>query len=212
MRKTIFVCFVCFTIIFTVCSCQTEGDPSEKTTDIKEELINIESYSCGAKIKVASNNGSNDYYVNIAWQKDGRYRIKTEQPKILTGNIILFDGKGLWQYNTNVESKISIVGANPDFEGKNKVFISEFMKNYLNGSNSTQNEIFKDGKNYLVLSAEPNYGKYFAKQTLWIDSNEKVPVKLETYNDENKPIFIAEFFDFKFNEKFSEDIFDISKY
>jgi len=193
--------------------CEKNTEIEEKKIEeknVKEKIISMNSFSCKAEVLAISNKGQNKYSVSLLWRQDGKYIIKTNSPDILEGNIILFDGNGIWQYNPNVESKISFVGIGGEFDGKSKIFISEFMKSYLDGGNSSEEEVYLSGNKYSVLTTEIDGGKYFAKQKLWININESVPARLETYDNEDNLIFAAEFSDFKFNEKIGDEKFSIS--
>jgi len=191
-------------VLIHLCGC---GDAAGGEPDIKEKITSMNSYSCNASINVKSNKGENNYSVHISWDKSGKYKIQTYEPEILNGNVILFDGKGLWQYNPNMESKISLQKTGGDFDGKSKIFISEFMKSYLNGNDSSEEETFYNGKKYNVLLANIGAGKYFVYQKLWIDTEEEVPFRLQTFDDKDNVIFSADFSDFKFDVKFSDDEF-----
>ena len=195
-------------VLAALCGCAEES-AREENVDVKEKLASMNSYSCDAYVSVKSNKGENSYSVHIMWEKSGRYKIQTETPDILKGNVILFDGKGLWQYNPNVESKISLAQADGDFDGKSKIFISEFMKSYLSGSNSSEEEIVFGGRKYNVLLANIDGGKYFAYQKLWIDTAEEIPFRLQTFDENNNTVFSADFSDFEFNTEFSDEEFRI---
>lgn len=207
--KKFFVLWLILFVLSGLYGCENkQEDTAIKEENIKDKITNMESFSCTGNITAISNKGENNYKVKLIWRKDGKYIIKTEEPEILNGNIILFDGKGIWQYNPNIKSKISFDGIGGEFNGKSKIFISEFMKSYLNGGNSLEEEIYLSGNKYLILYTDINGGKYFAKQKLWINSDNGVPNKLETFDNENNIVFSAEFSDFKFNEKFDDKIFE----
>ncbi len=212
MKKLFLFGLVLF-IMTGVLGCEkSENSDGKKINEenVKEKIISMNSFSCKAEVLAISNKGQNKYNISLLWRQDGKYIIKTTSPNILDGNIILFDGNGIWQYNPNMESKISFVGIGGEFDGKSKIFISEFMKSYVNGGDSSEEEIYLSGNKYSVLTAKTDGGKYFAKQKLWININENVPAKLETYDDKDNLMFVAEFSDFKFNEKIGDEKFNIS--
>lgn len=201
--------FLCSAVIAAaLCGCAKTPEVLN-TVSAEEKITSMKSYLCDADITVKSNKGENNYSVHILWDKSGKYKISTYEPEILNKNIILFDGKGLWQYNPNIESKISLKGTGDDFDGKSKIFISEFMKSYLNGNNSSKKEISENGRKYIELSAEINGGKYFAYQKLLIDAEEKTPFKLETYDKENNVVFLAEFSNFEYDAEFQKEEFSV---
>lgn len=195
-----------FFLSIILCSCQEVYD---KKQDVKEKILTMENFSADAKISLFSNQSTNTYKVNIIWEKTGRYIIKTFEPNILNGNIILFDGKGIWQYNPNVKSKISFVGVGGEFDGKSKVFVPEFLKKYLNGSEISEKEVLANGVKYLVLTTKTNNEKNFDMQKLWIDTQKQAPFKLETFDKKGKLIFLVEFLNFNFNIKTLEKDFDV---
>lgn len=206
MKKVLLFFEVLFLIVtFLGCGENFEKDGGESP---QEMLSNMESYSCKASVLAVSNKGQNAYDVNILWEKGGKYRIETTSPKLLEGNVILFDGKGIWQYNPNVKSKISFVGIGGEFDGKSKIFISEFMKNYLKCKDSSEEEVKLGGKKFIVFYANVDGGKYFKSQKLWFDIEKGEPSCLETFDDGGKLAFKAEFSDFKFNVQSDEKAFD----
>jgi len=211
MKKILLIFILILSSALTSCEkSNIEDNPVEAEKSAKEKITEMKSYSCLSEITAISNKGENKYTAEILWESTGKYIIKTHNPEILSGNIILFDGKGIWQYNPNVKSKISFLGVGGEFDGKSKIFISEFMKTYLKNSASSDDEIYLSGIKYLVLSSKTNGGKYFAKQKLWIDAEKKLPIKLETYDSENNVVFSAEFKDFKFNPELDEKTFDLN--
>lgn len=199
-------CFIIFCAIAFMCGCTNE-DSGVLKKDFKEKITSAKNYSCNAKITAISNKNEDVYEVFLIWEDSGKYKIKTSKPEILSGNIILFDGKGLWQYNPNVQSKISFSGVGGNFDGKSKIFISEFMKSYLNSRGISEKDVFLNGKSYHIYDADIDGGKYFSEQKLWVDMEDSVPFKLETFDSEGNIVFTAEFSDFKFDAELSEDEF-----
>ncbi len=205
--KKYFLIFLLFFLSLAVEGCgeSSFGREGKKPAEI---LAEMKSYSCFADVLIVSNKGENNYKVNIFWEKGGKYRIETTSPKLLEGSVILFDGKGIWHYNPNVKSKISFIGVGGDFDGKSKIFISEFMKNYFKRSDSFEEEIRLAGKDYIVFYANVDDGKYFKFQKLWFDIEKGEPSALETFDDDGKLVFKADFSNFKFNEESNEKAFE----
>ena len=99
MKKLFLFGLVLF-IMTGVLGCEkSENSDGKKINEenVKEKIISMNSFSCKAEVLAISNKGQNKYNISLLWRQDGKYIIKTTSPNILDGNIILFDGNGIWQ-------------------------------------------------------------------------------------------------------------------
>ena len=189
-------------------SCANKSSLSEYEK-IQQKLMSAESYKAFAKVEYISNKGSNEYEINQIAKKTGEYRIETLKPDAVSGNLIIFDGNMVWQYNPRVDSKIS-VGV-PDKAERKEITIFSFLENHLKSKDISVETTTENKTNFTVLEASiPGDNKYFATEKLWFDNNSLKPVKLIIYDKENKERVIVSYETFEYDVKIENDLFKIN--
>lgn len=175
---------------------------------IQKNLINMQTYQCEADVKYISNKGENDYSTKQFCKITGEYRIETNLPEDVNGNIIIFDGKMIWHYNPKVESKISV--NTPDKPERREILLSSFVENYVKSQNVTvETASFDEGK-CTVLEAEiPGDKKYFSTEKLWVDNDSLLPVQLVVYDTDGNERIIVTYKSFEYNPKLEDSIFKL---
>lgn len=189
-------------------SCANKSSLSEYEK-IQQKLMSAESYKTFAKVEYISNKGSNEYEINQIAKKTGEYRIETLKPDAVSGNLIIFDGNMVWQYNPRVDSKIS-VGV-PDKAERKEITIFSFLENHLKSKDISVETTTENKTNFTVLEASiPGDNKYFATEKLWFDNNSLKPVKLIIYDKENKERVIVSYETFEYDVNIENDLFKIN--
>ena len=189
-------------------SCANKSSLSEYEK-IQQKLMSAESYKAFAKVEYISNKGSNQYEINQIAKKTGEYRIETLKPDAVSGNLIIFDGNMVWQYNPRVDSKIS-VGV-PDKAERKEITIFSFLENHLKSKDISVETTTQNKTNFTVLEASiPGDNKYFATEKLWFDNNSLKPVKLIIYDKENKERVIVSYETFEYDVNIENDLFKIN--
>lgn len=189
-------------------SCANKSSLSEYEK-IQQKLMSAESYKAFAKVEYISNKGSNEYEINQIAKKTGEYRIETLKPDAVSGNLIIFDGNMVWQYNPRVDSKIS-VGV-PDKAERKEITIFSFLENHLKSKDISVETTTENKTNFTVLEASiPGDNKYFATEKLWFDNNSLKPVKLIIYDKENKERVIVSYETFEYDVNIENDLFKIN--
>ena len=189
-------------------SCANKSSLSEYEK-VQQKLMSAESYKAFAKVEYISNKGSNEYEINQIAKKTGEYRIETLKPDAVSGNLIIFDGNMVWQYNPRVDSKIS-VGV-PDKAERKEITIFSFLENHLKSKDISVETTTENKTNFTVLEASiPGDNKYFATEKLWFDNNSLKPVKLIIYDKENKERVIVSYETFEYDVNIENDLFKIN--
>ena len=202
LKKSFFIMFV-----LALAGCSNASDTDEYA-NIQDKLVNMESYSCEAEVTFYSNKGENKYTINQQAKNDGRYFLETTSPDSVKGNIILFDGNMLWQYNPNLDSKIS-VGDKDKMERK-EICLFTFLENYLKSKDVALETANIDESIYTILEAKiPGGNKYFDSEKLFINNETKAPERLVIYDTEGKERILVTYNNFVYNPEIEDSKFNV---
>lgn len=207
MKKVMFIIVGLFTFLTVGCSSSNQDDVSAYEK-IQNKLIKMETYQCEATVKYISNKGENEYDTKQFCKSTGEYRIETISPKEVEGNIVMFDGKMIWQYNPRVEGKISL--NTPDKPARHEILLSSFMENYVKSHDvSLETANFGEGKSTVFEAKIPGDEKFFSTEKLWVDNETHMPLQLVVYDKENKERIIVTYKTFEYNVKLDDSLFKL---
>lgn len=176
--------------------------------DIQDKFVNMEAYSSSIDLTFYSNKGENSYTVNQEAKNDGRYYIETTSPDNLKGNVIVYDGSMLWQYNPHIDNKISL--GDKDKMSRKEICLFSFLENHLKSKDIALETANIDDSIYSVLEAKiPGDNKYFDSEKLWINNKTKSPEKLVIYDKDGNERVVAKYNNFVYNPKIEDSKFNI---
>lgn len=177
--------------------------------NIQEKLMSMESYSCNANISYINNKGEDNITASICAMKDGRYRFEATGPDTYRGNVIIFDGKMVWNCNPAAEQKVRVTS--PDKPERYELILFSFLENYVNSMDTTVESASIDQSKCTVLEADiPGDNKFIAKEKLWVDNESMTPLRLVIYDDEGGERIRADIEDFQYNCSIDEDKFVVN--
>lgn len=172
--------------------------------------MNLSTYKTDANVKYISNKGQNEYEVKIYGKKTGQYRIETLKPDAVSGSIIIFDGNMVWQFNPNVDSKISV--GMPDRAERKEISIFNFLQNHVKSKDVSVESSTVDESVYTILEAQiPEGNKFFATEKLWLNNETKLPEKLIIYDVDGVERVLVEYKNFEYNPELEESLFKIDE-
>ena len=191
-------------------SCKAGGREPTLYEKIVDTLKNMKSFETEAYVMYKSNNKTTTYKTFQQAKSTGEYRIEVTAPDSAAGNITVFDGKVISQYNKKTEGRIS-VGTTESME-RSEILLTSFIKNYL----ADKEVAVAAGKlaetDETVLEAKiPGDNYYMATEKLWINNETMLPVELIIYDQDNVARIIVNYKDFKYNVKLDSDIFTVEK-
>lgn len=191
-------------LIFSGC-----GDKKISDYDkIQKNLMSMTGYTCNAEIKYISNRGENTYQTTQWVLSDGRYKIETSAPDSVKGGIILFDGKMLWQYNPQLNSRVSL--HTPDKPERTQINIFTFLNNMVNSQDVGVESASLDESLYTVFEAKiPGSSKFFSSEKLWVENKTMLPARLEIYDTEGETRVEAAFTNFEYNPEIPDSVFSL---
>lgn len=176
---------------------------SNKSADeIKEYILNIESYQANATITIKSNKNENTYKVKQQYSKENNvYKQEVIEPDNIKGVQFIYDGNILKIENTKLG--LSKLYENYNFINSNELSIISFIEDYKANMNSQIKE--EDGR--IILEAKvKNENKYVSGKKLYINKAEGKIEKLEIQDiTQNTKIYIL-YNEIEINELETEEI------
>lgn len=191
---SLLIIIVSIITLYSVGCGRKEYTKEEVYEDFQNQISKIESYTCNAKVEAIGNKENTTYIFKHTYKKPDYYKLEVKSPKNLQGKTIEYKGDKVLVKNPSINDTIELPNINND---SHYLFIGDFIKNYM------QNEsiVLEVTKSELKIQTEiPGDNKYFKKQILYVDNKTKNPNKMEILDNENKPIFIVTYEDFKYEK------------
>ena len=114
----------------------------------------------------------------------------------------------LWQYNPNLDSKIS-VGDKDKMERK-EICLFTFLENYLKSKDVALETANIDESVYTILEAKiPGGNKYFDSEKLFINNETTLPERLVIYDTEGKERVLVTYNNFVYNPEIEDSKFNV---
>ena len=176
---------------------------------VHNNLMDMKSYATDATVKYISNNGENEYVTKQYALSDGRYRMETTKPDEYNGNVILFDGKMVWQYNPSAEENKVRVNA-PDKPERAELILFSFVENMVKSMDVGLEASSIDESMCTVLEAKiPGDNKFLASEKLWVDNESLCPKRLVVYDKDGKEKIVVDYENFEYNCEIEDEKFVI---
>ena len=163
------------------------GNNSIKSAEnIKEYILNLESYEAKIEVEVYSNKNQNQYQIKQTYKSPNLAKQEVIQPHSLEGVVTTYDGNNLKIENTKLN--LSKIYENYPYITENSLWLSGFIQNY---KEDEKNAILKEEENQIVMQikTQNKLGKNDTIQTLYIDKNTIKPTKL-TIEDMNQKMLV----------------------
>ncbi len=161
---------------------------SNKSADeIKEYILNIESYKAIAEVTIKSNKNENTYKLEQKYnRKDNVYKQEVLEPENIKGVQFIYDGTNLKVENTKMN--LNQIYTNYNYIESNELGLASFIEDYKQSNEAKYIE--KNGKVILETDVK-KANKYVANKKLYIDKEKGEIEKLEI-NDitQNTRIYI----------------------
>lgn len=189
-KKIIFIIAIIFIIIgitiyfFSKNNYKTTefGNTTIKSAeDIKEYILNLESYNAQISVEISSNKNQNQYKMRQIYKAPSLGRLEILEPQAAKGVITTYDGNNLKIENT--ELNLSKIYENYPYVTENVLWLSDFINNYKNNPNAT----IKEEENEIIMQTELQSKSIIQK--LYINPKTKKPTKL-IVEDMNKKMLV----------------------
>lgn len=190
---TLFIVTVC--IFISLVGCQNKEYTKEEVyKKFQEQVSKIQSYTCIAEIEVVGNKGNSTYTLMHSYKKPGNYKLEVISPEHLKGKTMEYKDNKLIIKNPEINDLIEL--PNKD-KNEQYLFVGDFIKNYFENEDIIMN--FSD--NNLVLETSiPGDDKYFNKQILYLNIENKSPYKMEIIDQEGNVRFTVKYKNFEYKK------------
>lgn len=157
------------------------GNTTIKSTEnIKEYILNLESYEAQIAVEIHSNKNKNQYKMKQIYQAPNRAIQEILEPVAIKGLITSYDGNNLTIENTKLQ--LNKIYENYPYVAENHLWLSSFIKDYKDSQNATS----KEEKNQVILQiTTKQQDKKEVTKTLYVDKKTSKPTKL-TIEDMNQ--------------------------
>lgn len=156
---------------------------NQSAAQIKENILNMESYEAKVKIEIISNKNTNIYEASQKYYKENNlYKQEIKKPENIEGVIFEFNGSNLQIKNTKLNS--SKIYENYNYIGSNELSLNAFLEDY---KNNEKNDYENDEEIILETNIKTN-NKYKKIKRLYISKNTKLPTKMEIKDNSQKTL------------------------
>jgi len=173
---------------------------------IQSQLMQMETYEAVAAVTFISNKNAHEYETLQQCKITGEYRIEVTGPEKVAGNVTIFDGKVIYQFNGRTEGKMSVGTA--EAPERSELFLTSFVKNYVKSQEVSVSAANMDDSVCTVLEAViPGEHPYLRTEKLWVDNKTLKPVKLVIYDPDGGERILVTYRSFEYNKVLDDKIF-----
>lgn len=160
---------------------------SNKSADeIKNYILNMESFSAEVSVTVTSNKTTNTYVFNQKL-KGNQYVQELIEPTNIAGLTILYDGTQMKIENTKIG--ISKLYENYQYITNNSLYITTFINDYKNDIN--EENMYEENDTIILEVKVKNENIYNSNKRLYIDKKTGKPIKMEVQDiTQNLKVYI----------------------
>lgn len=162
---------------------KTGNNISNKSADeIKEYILNIESYEATAKVTIKSNKNENTYILEQKYNKNERvYKQEIIKPNEMSGVQFIYNGKDLKIENT--ELSLNKIYKDYKYIESNELSLISFIEDFKENGTS---KCYEKNNMILLETDVKNGNKYISSKKLYINKEkgriEKLEIKDITQN------------------------------
>lgn len=197
MKKSILV-VLAFILMISLTSCKRDID-----YEINKRYMNLQSYYAKINVTITGNKGKADYDMEQIYQAPDRYKTEVLGPENLKGTAFITDGDGI-RLRSESYGEIHIdkgVSEELDF-----MFLGDFLKE-LYSLGEIGGYIPNNDGEIVLNSVRSGKNSYHFTQSLYINADTYLPIKLITYDSKGNEIIKVEYREFNFNPQIDETAF-----
>ncbi len=200
---------IIITILFLLAGCKSETEQkAEKSSyeDIQKKLSELQTYKSEASVKYISNKNENEYNTLQHCKISGEYRVEVIGPESASGNVTMFDGNVIGQFNPKIGAKLRI--SQKETKDRSEIFLTSFIKNYFSSDEvSVSASNLEDTKCSVFEAVIPGEHPYLYNEKLWIDNETQMPLKMVIYDPQGMERIIVTYKTFEYNVELEDSLF-----
>ncbi|MDR1209180.1 MAG: hypothetical protein LBK41_02540 [Clostridiales bacterium] len=210
MIRAIVRAAACLALAAAVTACGAVTEEKSLYERISDTLTSLTSYEATATVRYYSNNSSNAYRTKQQCLATGEYRVEVLSPSEGSGNITVFDGKTIYQYNPLAGGKVSV--GTTETPERSEIFLTSFIRNHLAGREVTiaVSSEYGDPELYTALDAViPGDNPYLASERLIIDNKTLLPVELVIMDEKGEERVAVTYHEVEYNVSLEKKLFTV---
>ena len=175
---------------------------------INQHLSDLQTYRALATVEYISNKGTSTYETIQHGRITGEYRIEVTGPENVAGNITSFDGQHIYQFNTRINGRVTILVS--ENQERSEIFLTAFINNWQNSQASSVTAANMGEGEYTVLEASiPGSHPYLSTQKLWVSNDTLLPAKLVIFDQSGTERVIVTYKNFEYNIELDNALFTV---
>jgi len=198
VKKSITAVIAAAILMISLCSCgrKTEHDHYK---EIYKRYNDIQNFSATVEMTVQNSQGKSVYTAEQKYKAPDLFEVIFTEPQSVSGSGYVFDGetvllKSGFGHSEELNAVSALVRSSVSVED----FFEEF---YKSEETSVTTEATVSGKQTCFSCFLPGKNKNRFSQSLWINNDTYLPIRLVTYGIDEKPTVTVEFCEFVRNEK-----------
>ncbi len=203
MKKSMVAISFAVVLMMSLVACKS-GSIHDHHKEIYKRYSNLESFYSEVRITVKTEKTSSTYLGRQFFEKPDKVSFVIDSPEEIAGSgYTSKDGKYRLVSGFGEEKTVDIVFP----KEKSTVFLSDFFERYYKSEETSIKTSGGFDKTTLSCYIENGSEKRFM-QSLEIDNDTYLPLKLTTFDIDKNPVVVVEFGTFKRNPQLDKGIFD----
>jgi outer membrane lipoprotein-sorting protein len=197
-------------LIVTLISCTSKKDANSLYSDAHKHLVDLEGYKCQAQITIYNSRGENKFLAQHWFKSPNKYRLESTSLNDNSKFIVVYNGSKAWLYNPQITSVSMIENF---YQSDTRVmFVGSFTGHFLESENIKYSLEQVDGINCIAMTTKIPWGNHHHdSQKLWVTKKDFKPYKMEVYNSKGETTIGITYSKFSYDNKLSEDIFNLTE-
>jgi len=207
MRRSFLLALVAVGLLaFAACGRIQEQVDAGIYERIHRQLVQMESFSAQATVTYFSNSNTHTYETAQFARASGEYRIEVIAPANVAGNVTVFDGSVISQFNPRLDGRISqLAGEAPE---RLEILITSFVRNFVRSQEVSVVAASLDEAVTTVLEAPiPGEHPYLATSRLWVCNESLLPLQITIYDNAGVERITVVYSFFEFDTSIADEMF-----
>lgn len=205
-RRMMGLALLVISLVLIMAGCGKK-DAGAVVKDLDKQVEKLESYTTTGSMTLNTGTEPQEYQVEVSFKKPSYYRIALTNEKKDISQIVLKNDDGVFVLTPHLNKSFRFQSDWPKNQGQ--VYLYESLVNSLGQEQDRQ--FTTDGDSY-VFDVPANYSNAaLSRQKIWFNKNSLAPQTVEIYDGQNKAVIVMNFNDFKFDEAFEPDYFDMQR-
>ena len=198
----IFIVFFTFSLIFFIFFTYRNykfGNNISKSDNA--DILNISSYDSIIEVTVYSNKNTNKYVISQKYSAPNILKQEVIEPESIKGLTTTYDGKNLIIQNKMLD--IETFYENYNYLGGNNISLISFIQDY---KNNEAIETFNNENEIIIKIKLKSNNKYQMYKKLYLDKNNKMPIKMEILDFNQKTTVYILYREIRINKTNKEEV------